>query len=165
MAKTSTADSILKRLDSIAEEAAEAIDALLEDRKQVDEDVKAKLKDLATEANAKKKSIDEKIRPLNEAYERAKGKFYTVLGDGEKKSGGGGGGGRRQRRAKEDLEAIAQKIYDFIAGHKNGVTGPEIRAKVGLEAADNISVLLATYAPDKKIKTEGARKSLKYLAA
>lgn len=162
MAKTTTADSILKRLEGIADEAAEAIDALLEERKQIDEYVKEKLKDLATEANAKKKSLDEKIRPLNEAYERAKGKFYTVLDGGEKKSSGGGG--RRQRRAKEDLEAIAQKIYDYIAAHKGGVTGPEIRSKVGLDPSDNISVLLATYAPDKKIKTEGARKSLKYIA-
>jgi hypothetical protein len=162
MAKTTTADSILKRLDSIAEEAAEAIDALLADRKQVDEDVKEKLKDLATEANARKRQIDEKIRPLNEAYERAKGKYYTILGDGEKKSSGGG---RRHRRSKEDLVVLAGKIYDYIAAHKGGVTGPEIRAKVGLEDSDNISVLLATYASDRKIKTEGARKSLKYLAA
>lgn len=161
MAKTSTADSILKRLDSIAEEAAEAIDALLEDRKQVDEEVKAKLKDLATEANAKKRAIDEKIAPLNAAYERAKGKVYINLDGAERKTGGGG---RRQRRSKEDLIEIAGKIHDFISSHKNGVTGPEIRKHVGLEAADNISVLLTTYGKDRKFKTEGARKSLKYIA-
>lgn len=159
MAKTN-ADSILKKLDGIAEEAAAAIDELLDERKQIDEEIKIRLQELAASANAKKKAIDQKIAPLNAAYERAKGKQYINLDGAEKKASGG----RRQRRSKDDLIEIAGKIYEYISSHKNGVTGPEIRKHVGLEDSDNISVLLATYASDKKIKTEGARKSLKYLA-
>jgi hypothetical protein len=162
MAKTS-ADSILKKLDGIAEEAAAAIDELLDERKQIDEEIKIRLQELAASANAKKKAIDQKIAPLNAAYERAKGKVYINLDGAERKSGGGGGG-RRHRRSKDDLIEIAGKIYEYISSHKNGVTGPDIRKHVGLEDTDNISVLLATYAGDKKVKTEGARKSLKYLA-
>ena len=72
--------------------------------------------------------------------------------------------GSRKRRSRADLEAQAKDVVAFIADKgKDGVTGREIKAKFG-DLLPSVNAWLKSYARGAKVKTTGARASMKYHA-
>lgn len=71
------------------------------------------------------------------------------------------GKGKRTRRSREEIDAFAQQIVDFIkATGKEGTTGKEIKAKFG-KLPPSVNAWLGLYSP-VKVKTMGKQSAMRY---
>jgi hypothetical protein len=117
---------------------------------------RALLEDQKRSVEAEIELIEGELARLNGGHGRAK--------KGERAEPDKRGRGKRVRRTRDQVEAHAGQIVDYIRSKgKEGVSGREIKAKFGA-VLPTVQAYLKQYAPDAKIKTEGKKAAMRYLA-
>jgi hypothetical protein len=131
---------------------------LAEARAKVEQDILSPYFDRLEKARAKLTEAQTEVDDLEGVIEELTGRE-----SGSKGKGGGAAGGR-QRRSRADLEGDAQGIMKLIKdGGKEGVTGPEIRAKYP-DVGQSITAFVTKYGGGAKLKTTGHKASTRYFA-
>jgi hypothetical protein len=140
-----TTEALLQQLETIEGRAQAAIDELLEEKKAVR---------IAFET--KVVHIDEQVKRFNDVYKAASGRYYLGAGSKEETAHAG-----RQRRSKEEMQAEAREVVDFVSrSGKDGVMGGEIRSQFPKVGANIVKFVEAN--GGGKLTTTGQRASMKY---
>jgi hypothetical protein len=128
---------------------AGSIDQLLKHKKEIDR-----------KADEDKRTIDQQVDKLNELYHKATNRYYLSSPKPTPVNGKAEG---RQRRSREELEADALAIVQFVEAKGNdGATGAQIR-----EQWPNVGPAIVKFVEKYgggKIRTEGHKASTRYFA-
>jgi len=133
-------------------EGSDGITALLESVKKAQEEAVEQLKEKRSALEQEKKELTKSIDAQIDSIDDALGK----LGIHATRAGTG----TRQRRSREEIEAMASKVVDYIRKHP-GTTAGQIKAAVGDYQAQSLSKWLEQYS-GVKVKTEGNKATTKY---
>ena len=126
---------------------AESIDELLRHKKEVDR--------RAAEA---KRLVDVQADKLNELYYKATGRYYLSSGSNPGNGANGAGG---SRRSKQELQAEAKAIVEFLQSKgADGVSGAEIREAFP-RTPGSIKSFVKKYT-GTDLKTQGMKTSMRY---
>jgi hypothetical protein len=125
------------------------------------EDILAPLAQVVERLSARRERVRAELEALNEQIER--------FGGGQRSNGRKVEPatptkrvGKRIRRSREQVEAQAAEVVNFIkAAGKSGISGKEIKKQFG-NLLPSVNAFLKSFAKGAKIKTTGQKSTMRY---
>ena len=156
------ATTLFAQIESIGQQATQAIDALLEQQQELKVDAELKKDLIDAELELKLAPLNDQIKKLDELYNRTTGRWYITPAKPAKVKTAGDG--TRTRKSKEQLLADAQAIHSFVlAKGKAGATAKELIAKYGKVSLPPMA-FVEKYGDGLKLKKTGNKVDAVYFA-
>jgi hypothetical protein len=131
-------------------------------RKTSIQDILAPIKDIVARLQGRRRDLMEEVNLLDSELTRLGGS--SKRGRGKAAAAGGPvRRGKRRRRKREDIEAQAAEVVEFISSAgKAGASGKEIKTKFG-NLLPSVNAWLKNYSK-AKVRTSGEKSTMRYYA-